>query len=257
MQLGKALRNRLAEGEAVVGSWLALSDCGVAEIMSRAGFDFLVIDLEHSPTSVESAAAMIRVIDLAGCSPLVRLPEFSPTLAKQVLDAGAHGIIVPDVDSAALAHAVVRSTRYPPSGDRGVGLHRAQGYGTTFQKYFEAADDSLLVVVQIESAAGVTHIGEIASIDGIDAVMIGPYDLSVDLGMPGDFKSGTFTKAVRQVIDGARAEGVATGIHVVEPDPAALRASLHDGHRFLVYSVDMRIVDVGARLGAQAIGIPS
>jgi len=253
MELGTALRQRLAAGAAVVGSWLSLGDCSIAEIMSRAGFDFLVIDLEHTPTSVETAADMIRIVDLAGCSPLVRLPEFSPALAKQVLDAGAHGIILPNVDSAELAQSVVRATRYPPHGTRGVGLYRAHGYGTAFQDYFDSSGSGLLVVAQIESRTGVEHIDEIASVEGIDAVMVGPYDLSADLGTPGDFHSATFTAAVGRVSDGARARGVATGIHIVEPDPAKLRASVKDGHRFLVYSVDMRIIDVGARIGAQAL----
>lgn len=253
MELGSALRQRLAAGDAVVGSWLSLGDSSIAEIMSRAGFDFLVIDLEHAPTSVETAAGMIRVIDLAGCSPLVRLPEFSPALAKQVLDAGAHGIIVPNVDSAELANSVVKSTRYPPDGTRGVGLHRAHGYGTSFQDYVDSSGGGLLVVAQIESLAGVESIDEIASVEGLDAVMVGPYDLSADLGIPGDFHSAMFTAAVGRVSDGARARGVASGIHIVEPNPETLRASAENGHRFLVYSVDMRIIDVGARIGAQAL----
>ena len=253
MELGSALRQRLAAGDAVVGSWLSLGDCSIAEVMSQAGFDFLVIDLEHAPTSVETAAGMIRVIDLAGCSPLVRLPEFSPALAKQVLDAGAHGIIVPNVDSAELAHSVVKSTRYPPDGTRGVGLHRAHGYGTSFQDYLDSSRSGLLVVAQIESLVGVENIDEIASVEGLDAVMVGPYDLSADLGVPGDFQSATFTAAVGRVSDGARARGVPTGIHIVEPNPETLRASAMEGHRFLVYSVDMRIIDVGARIGAQAL----
>lgn len=253
MELGSGLRQRLAAGDAVVGSWLSLRDFSIAEIMSRAGFDFLVIDLEHAPTSVETAAGLIRIVDLGGCSPLVRLPEFSPALTKQILDAGAHGIIVPDVHSAELARSVVKSTRYPPDGTRGVGLHRAHGYGTSFQDYFDSSGSGLLVVAQIESLAGVEHIDEIASVEGLDAVMVGPYDLSADLGTPGDFHSAAFTAAVGRVGDGARAAGIATGIHIVEPNPEALRASARDGHRFLVYSVDMRIIDVGARIGAQAL----
>ena len=111
-----------------------------------------------------------------------------------------------------------------------------------------------MVVLQIESVAGVSSIDEITSVEGIDAVMVGPYDLSSDLGAPGDFESVAFTSSVQQVIDGARLRGVATGMHIVEPDSAALRASFQAGHRFLVYSVDIRILDVGARLGAHVLG---
>ncbi len=253
MKLASDLRRRLTSDDAIVGSWLALGDCAVSEIMARAGFDFLVIDLEHAPTSPETAAAMIRVIDLAGCCPLVRVAEFSPAQIKQVLDAGAHGIIVPNVQNAKQAQAIVRSTRFPPAGTRGVGLYRAQGYGSSFDEYLESCADGLLIAVQIESMTGVQNIDEIVSVEGIDAVLVGPYDLSADLGIPGEFQSLIFTAAVQRVLEGATASGVATGVHVVEPDPAGLRENIRKGHRFLVYSVDMRILETGARLGARSL----
>jgi 2-keto-3-deoxy-L-rhamnonate aldolase RhmA len=253
LELGKILRTKLSQGTPVLGSWLSLGSSTAAEIMAEAGYDFLVVDLEHSPTSVESAAEMIRVIDLAGCSPLVRLPEFSPSIIKQVLDAGAHGIVIPNVDSAHLAEAAVRATRYPPDGTRGVGLHRAQGYGHEFLEYFESAQRNLVVVVQIESNSAVQNIEKIVAVDGIDAVMIGPYDLSADLGVPGEFDSERFVQSVKKVTQAARNAKIATGIHVVEPDPTVIESSLEDGHSFLVYSVDMRILDVGARIGGDIL----
>ncbi len=253
LKLGQILHTKLRQGTPVVGSWLSLGSSAAAEIMAKAGYDFLVVDLEHSPTSVESAADMIRVIDLAGCAPLVRLPEFSPSIIKQVLDAGAHGIIVPNVDSADLAEAAVRATRYPPEGTRGVGLHRAQGYGNDFLEYFESARTNLVVVVQIESNSAVQNVEKIVAVDGVDVVMIGPYDLSADLGAPGKFDSKSFVQSVQRVTQAASNAGIATGMHVVEPDPAAIESSLKDGHRFLVYSVDMRILDVGARLGGDIL----
>ena len=253
LKLGQILHTKLKRGTPVIGSWLSLGSSTAAEIMAKVGYDFLVVDLEHSPTSVETAAEMIRVIDLAGCSPLVRLPEFSPSIIKQVLDAGAHGIIIPNVDSADLAQAAVRATRYPPEGTRGVGLHRAQGYGNDFLEYFESARTNLVVVAQIESNLAVQNIEKIVAVDGIDAVMIGPYDLSADLGVPGEFDSENFIQSVQKVTQAANNAGTATGIHVVEPDPAAIESSLKAGHRFLVYSVDMRILDVGARLGGSIL----
>lgn len=254
MTLASALRERLASGGTVHGSWLSLGSVPVAEIMAGAGFDFLGIDMEHAPIGIESAAALIRVVEQAGCSPLVRLPSHDPALAKTLLDAGAHGLIFPDVRSAEMAWQAVRSTRYPPAGTRGVGLHRAQGYGAGFREYFESANDGVLVVAQIESAEGVADIAGITEIDGIDAVMIGPYDLSADLGIPGDFSAAAFTDSVRTVIAQARSAGVAAGLHLVEPDLAALETCVEAGYRFIVYSVDMRILDVGARQATQALG---
>lgn len=254
MTLASALRERLARGGAVHGSWLSLGSIPAAEIMAGAGYDFLGIDMEHAPIGVETAAGLIRVVEQAGCSPLVRMPSHDPALAKTLLDAGAHGLIFPDVRSAEMARQAVRSTRYPPAGTRGVGLHRAQGYGPGFREYFESANDGVLVVAQIESAEAIADIAGITEVDGIDAVMIGPYDLSADLGVPGDFSAAPFTDAVRTVITQAASAGVAAGFHLVEPDLDALEACILAGYRFIVFSVDMRILDVGARQGARALG---
>ena len=252
-ELGQSIRLKLANSTPVIGSWLSIGSTTVAEIMANAGFDFLVIDLEHSPISIETAAEMIHVIDLCDCSPIIRIAEYSPATIKQVLDAGAHGIIVPNVDSAKLATDIIRATRYPPSGSRGVGLHRAQGYGTTFNEYYDSVNEQIVVIAQIESQVAVNNIEQIVAVDGLDAVMIGPYDLSADLGVPGKFDSEIFTTSVAKVIKAANVSDIATGIHVVEPDPATIKLYLESGHRFLVYSVDMRILDVGARLGGSLL----
>lgn len=251
--LGGDLRLRLRNGTPTLGSWLSLGSVAVAELMCRAGFDFLVVDLEHSPTSIATASDMIRAIEQSGCSPLVRLPEFSPSLIKQVLDSGAHGIVVPNVDSREMAESIVRSTQYPPEGTRGVGLYRAQGYGHDFKEYFEAARTNIVVIIQIESVAAVENIEQIVSVKDIDALMVGPYDLSADLGVPGQFDAECFVQAVNQVTVAAKAAKLATGIHVVEPDPSAVRGSFEEGHSLLVYSGDMRIMDVGARVGGSII----
>lgn len=255
MELARTLKERLAGGGTVVGSWLSLGSVSGAEIMALAGFEFLVVDLEHSPTSLETTAEIIRVVDLVGTSPLVRVTSNDPHLIKRVLDAGAHGIVVPNITTADEARAAVRATRYAPLGDRGVGLHRAQGYGTQFGEYRAAAVSGIAVVLQIESRIAVRNIKDILAVEGVDSVMIGPYDLSSDLGAPGDFESEDFSSAVREVSDAAREAGVATGFHVIEPDRALLEHYSNEGYRFLVYSVDMRIIDVGARLGATPLMI--
>jgi 2-dehydro-3-deoxyglucarate aldolase len=253
MELARALKERLAGGGTVVGSWLSLGSASVAEIMALAGFEFLVVDLEHSPTSLETTAEIIRIVDLVGASPFVRVTSNDPNLIKRVLDAGAHGVIVPNITTADDARAAVRATRYPPLGNRGVGLHRAQGYGTKFGEYLSAAASGIAVVLQIESGAAVGNIRDILTVEGVDSVMIGPYDLSSDLGVPGDFESEAFLTAVGEVSAAAREAGVATGFHVVEPDRTLLERYSDEGYRFLVYSVDMRIIDAGARVGAKPL----
>jgi len=253
MNLGRELRRRLSSGNNVTGSWLSLGNVAAAEIMAAAGFDFLVIDLEHSSTSLETAAEMIRVIDLVGVSPMVRVTSNNGDQIKRVLDAGAHGIIVPNVRSGEEARYAVQSTQYPPRGFRGVGLYRAQSYGAQFDSYLEASKDGIAVILQIESSRAVHNIEDIVTTDGVDAVMIGPYDLSSDLGNPGDFESAEFVSASHAVLGAAAQAKVPVGIHVVEPSPSLVEQAARQGYRLLVYSVDMRILDVGARSGLDAL----
>ena len=129
------LKQRLGMRQLTIGSWITLAHPAIAEIMARSGFDWLTIDLEHSVITIREAEELIRVIELCGVAPLVRLSSNDPVQIKRVMDAGAHGIIVPMVNSAEEAQRAVDSVRYPPDGKRGVGLARAQGYGSSFEKY--------------------------------------------------------------------------------------------------------------------------
>ena len=252
MKLGQELRGRLHSGETVIGSWLALGSPNVAEILAAVGFDFLVVDLEHSPTSLETMAEMIRVIEASGTIPLVRVTSNDAHQIKRVLDAGAYGIVVPNIQDGDDAQNAVAATKYPPMGRRGVGIARAQGYGARVTEYRESASTGLCVVVQIESMKAVHHCREIASVDGVDALMIGPYDLSSDLGVPGDFTSRAFTEKVEEVRGSAESAGVALGMHVVEPNPDEIKRLSQQGFRFFAYGVDMRILDASARQGLKA-----
>jgi 2-dehydro-3-deoxyglucarate aldolase len=210
------------------------------EIMSRAGFDWLGIDMEHTAIGVGEMARLIRIIDLAGIGAVVRVGANDPLPIKRALDAGAQGIIAPMVNSAAEAEAAVAAAHYPPRGTRGVGLHRAQGYGADFAKYKGWMDDEgPLVVAQIEHKDGVDNLDAIMAVPGLDAFFIGPYDLSASYGTLGDFSSVEVRAAMAKV-DAAVADGpIAGGIHVVEPDGAALAARIKAGHRFIAYGVDM------------------
>src|SRR2546423_13195240 len=131
-----SLKEKLRLGTPTLGAWITQGHPAIAEIFARAGFDWVTVDLEHSTISLDQAGELIRTIDLAGCAPLVRLTSNDPNLIKRLMDAGAHGIIVPGVNAAADAEAAVAATRYPPAGHRGVGLGRAQGYGARFHDYF-------------------------------------------------------------------------------------------------------------------------
>src|ERR1700686_3463590 len=182
------LKQHLAANELLIGGWITLPHPAIAEIMSRAGFDFIVVDLEHSVTTIGEAGELIRVIDLCGIPALVRTTSNDADQIKRVLDAGAHGVIVPMVNSPEQANAAVAAVRYPARGTRGVGLGRAQGYGVTFQQYCRWVEESSIVIVQIEHIEAVQKLDQILSIDGVDGYIIGPYDLSASMGLAGQFE---------------------------------------------------------------------
>lgn len=249
--MSKTLKKKMRDGEATVGSWITLGHPGIAEIMANAGFDWLVVDLEHSVISIERAADLIRTIDACGVTPLVRLTSNDADLAKRVLDAGAHGIIVPMVNSVADAQHAVAMVRYGPAGTRGVGLARAQGYGARFKEYLaKQRDEPPVVVVQIEHIEALHSLAQILAVPGVDGFFVGPYDLSCSLGRPGDFEHPDFVAAMSRIRQAGIDSGLPGGMHIVEPDVGAVTRALADGHRFLAYSVDIRILDIGARAGA-------
>jgi 2-keto-3-deoxy-L-rhamnonate aldolase RhmA len=245
----KQLKERLRAGELALGSWITLSQSAVAEIMARAGFDWLVVDLEHTVTSIAAAGELIRTIDLCGVAPLVRLTSNDPDLIKRVMDAGAHGIVVPMVNSAAEAAAAVAATRYGPRGTRGVGLSRAQGYGTTFPDYLKWQSDGPVVIVQIEHKDAIGRLDEILTVPGVDGFMIGPYDLSCSMGIPGEFERPEFKEAITRIRSAGQRLKCPAGLHLVEPDLKRLDELIAEGFTFIAYSVDIRVLDVGMRAG--------
>ena len=243
------LREKLKDNLLTIGSWITIGDSAIAEILAKAGFDWVVVDLEHSVISIDVAGDLIRTIDLCGTAPLVRLTSNKPDQIKRVMDAGAHGIVVPMVNSPAEATAAVAATRYAPLGKRGVGLARAQGYGTRFQDYLEWQKEGPVVVVQIEHKDAVERLEEILVVPGVDAFIVGPYDLSCSMGIPGQFEHPDFLDAMSRILNTGRELGCPAGLHVVEPDLVRLRQTIREGFTFIAYSVDMRMLDVSARQG--------
>lgn len=248
------LKKSLSRGIPTLGSWITLAHPAVAEIMAGAGFDWLAVDMEHSVITIREAEELIRVVGLSGSTPLVRLTSNDPDQIKRVMDAGAHGVIVPSINSAAEAERAVSSVYYPSRGRRGVGLARAQGYGTRFGSYRRWLDREAVVVAMIEHVDAVENIDEILSVDGIDAYFLGPYDLSASLGIPGSIEHPKVRAAMSRVRAAGRSAGKPGGLHVVEPRSDLMRRSLREGYTFLAYSLDIRILDVGCRMGLKELG---
>ena len=190
------LKTAFARNKQTYGSWVTLSHPLIPEIMSQAGFDWLCIDMEHSSIELKDILPLIISIENNRMVPLVRVGENNPNLIKRVMDAGACGVIVPNVNSADEAIAAVNAVKYPPVGTRGVGLYRAQGYGYNFNDYLRWLENESVVIVQIEHIDAVKNIDEIFSVPGIDAFIIGPYDLSGSLGKPGAFDDKDVENAI-------------------------------------------------------------
>jgi len=237
----------LKSKKVTIGSWLTLAHTAVAEIMAKSGFEWLAIDMEHSVIGIQDVEPLVQVIEASGCVPLVRLWSNDPVLAKRVMDAGAYGVIVPMVNSGKDAEKAVSSVKYPPGGERGVGLYRAQGFGVKFEEYKNSINQESLVIVQIEHKQAVENIAEITSVTGIDGVMIGPYDISGSLGVTGELDHPSVKQAQEKVLAAAKRANIAAGIHVVHPSLEEVKNRVNEGFRFIAYSTDAILLNSQCR----------
>ena len=229
------VKKRLARGEQLVGPLVSLASPDVAEILSLVGFDYLWMESEHSPMNFAQIQMMIQAV--AGrCPCLVRVPENREVWFKKALDTGCDGVVVPQVRSAEEARSAIEWSLYPPAGRRSVGISRAHQFGMSFQEYVDSANDRLAVVLQVEHIEGVRNIDAIVEVEGIDAVFIGPYDLSGSLGIVGQVTHPDVRTAISIVTEACRKANVVTGIFVTEASGA--REALASGHGLIAMGMD-------------------
>tara|TARA_Y100000385_G_C13084328_1_gene635615 strand:+ start:1572 stop:2306 length:735 start_codon:yes stop_codon:yes gene_type:complete len=221
-----------------IGSWLTLNHPSVAEIMSDAGFDWLCVDMEHSVTDYYEAQLLISAIQSKGIKAFVRVGENNARIIKRVLDAGADGIIVPMVNTKDEAQKAIDSVKYPPLGNRGVGLARAQKYGFGFEDYKDNEAVDIKLIVQIEHVEAVNNLEEILSLDSIDGTFIGPYDLSGSMGKPGNYNDDDVKEVLQRYEDIAKKYNKLIGIHVVSPDYNIVNEKIDKGYNFIAFSFD-------------------
>jgi 2-dehydro-3-deoxyglucarate aldolase len=236
-ELIDGIREKLHDARPSVGSWMQIPSASLAEIMGAAGYDWVAVDLEHGSISTHQLPDLFRALALGGTLPLARIACDDPKDCKQALDAGAGGIIVPMVSSATQLKRVLDACRWPPTGTRGVGFSRANLFGKQFLEYQEEAQ-APLVVAMIEHVDAVENLQEILAVEGLDAILIGPYDLSASMNMVAQFEAPEFKSIIQYIYDCATASNIACGIHVVEPDPKQLNHYIREGYRFLAYSID-------------------
>ena len=237
------VRRRLASGEPSVGVWLSLPSPEGAEYVSRLGFDWLVVDAEHTPVDISTLTRMFVAISAAPTAPMVRIPWNTPENFKRVLDAGAWGVVVPMVNSREDDERAVRATRYHPLGDRSVGGGRhALSFDTGASEYYRHANEEVLLVLQIEHIEGVERASEILSVPGVDACFIGPNDLaaSMGLGLGVSLESDEprLVEAIAHVRETSVRHGVAPGIHCSDAD--AVNRRIGEGFRFCAMASELR-----------------
>ncbi len=241
------VKAKLSRGEPSVGTWTMIGHPVVAEILAQAGFDWVVLDVEHGVMDWPRVLGQVQAVQGQGCAAICRIPVNAPEHFKWALDSGAEGVMVPMVRTAEDARQAVTFAKYPPDGIRGVGVCRAHGYGAMFQSYVEHANDETLVILQIEHIDAVDNIDEICAVPGIDAVFIGPYDLSGTMGLMGQVHHPEVEDAVKRVFDAACAADVTVGLLIAEPQPGELAQRIAEGFRFISVGLDTLLLVRGAQ----------
>lgn len=237
-----------------IGSWIQFAQPSHAEILANAGFDWLCIDLEHSVIELREAEDLIRIIETKGVIPLVRVSSNDPVQISRIMDAGAHGVVVPRVDTADDARRAVNAVFYPPKGSRGVGLARAHKYGASFDDYLEWISNNGLVIAQVESSQSVKNLAEILSVDGVGGFMVGPYDLSCSLGVPGNLDHPLVVESLEEIMLVAQEfPNAKRGIHKVSIDHQLVLEAVEQGFDLIAYSTDMLFLGESCRGGMKKI----
>jgi 4-hydroxy-2-oxoheptanedioate aldolase len=240
------IRERLNRGETLAGCFLSLGSALTAEIAGLAGFDWVLIDLEHGAGCEREALGQMQALGGSGCGVVVRVESHERQRIHRVLDMGADGIMAPRVDSVEDAERVVSAMRYPPEGVRGVAqMIRASGFGAEFASYAAATGSTLLGVIQIESLESLACVEQIASTPGVDVLFVGPSDLSQSMGILGQFDAPQFAAALERVAGAAETAGKAAGILIRTPEEYPRYRAL--GYRFIACGSDASFLNAGAR----------
>lgn len=240
------IRAALAADRPVIGTFAWSRSAAMVEALGLLDFDYVVIDTEHSAISIDYTEHLIRAAETAGIVPIVRIAELSRAVITRALDSGAGGVIVPQIHSAQDAQYAVQAAKYHPLGRRGMAQARAAGFGLTLgQEYYDLANQETLLIVQVENRDAVEHLPSILAVPGVDAILIGPMDLSQSLGYPGQMELPAVQSVTERIIKQAREAHVAIGIYV--PTAEKAKAWRDKGVRLLLMSTDLHLMAAAAR----------
>ena len=221
----------------------------------RIRLDFVTIDMEHAPIGIDRMSDLLRAIRSGNskCKGFVRTPGHAYQDIKRYMDAGADGVIVPFVNDAITANAIIDSVKYPPLGRRGVGYARDNDYGINIIEKLKSSNDTSFICVQIEDISAMKQLDSIFEIPGIDAAFLGPYDLSASMGIAGDFEHPEYINMCSKFLSACQSHEVMAGIHVVQPNPDEVLRRINEGYKMIAYSLDLTLLSSSLNKGLRHI----
>ena len=238
----QALKTKLINRKPLFAGWTSLGNPQVTEMLVRSGVDFLGVDIEHSTISQEQSQRIIAACHASGVPCLPRFATHNPEAIKRMLDSGADGVIVPIVETAKQVEKLIEWVKYPPLGKRGYGIARAQGYGYDFEEYTSSWNESSILIIQIESITAVEDIETLLQFDEVDGVMVGPYDISGSLGIPGQIDHAEVRESGQRVVEVCEKYGKACGTQDIDPTPESFQTALSSGYTFVALASDVFIL---------------
>ena len=238
----KGLKSRIRNNKLTIGTWLTIGHTSVVEVLAQAGFDWIAIDVEHNLINPDMLRQLIITGQSKGVSMFVRIVKNDEVYLKYALDAGADGIICPMVNSIDDTENLISYSYYPPKGKRGVGLSRAQDYGNKFKDYMNWVEKELVIIGQIEHINAINNIDQITCVEEIDAFMIGPYDLSASLGVPGQFDQENVKKAIEKFNKTCKRNNKSSGIHIVPIEEDRLKKAIDQDYKFIAFGTDFNFM---------------
>ena len=238
------LRKKLKRKHSI-GSWIQIPSPSLAEIFGSQGYDWTAVDMEHGPISLESLTDLFRAIENGGSLPFTRVFDLNLENCRRILDAGAAGLIFPQIKNANQLKNLILGCQYPPAGNRGVGFSRANRFGQNFKKQIK--NFKPFMVAMIENKEAIQNLDKILQVEGLDAIFIGPYDLSASINVLAKFKSKKFQNILKQILIKSKKYKIPCGIHLVTPDKLDLKKKIKDGYKFIAYSMDTVILREGIK----------
>jgi 4-hydroxy-2-oxoheptanedioate aldolase len=241
----KNLKQKIKKGETLIGTFLSLGNPVVSEMIGQSGFDFVIIDLEHGMGNEQDTLHQLMALETGTAAAVVRVESFERQRVHRVLDGGAEGIMFPRIHTLKEAKQAISSLYYPPDGVRGVAkLVRASSYGQNFSDYLSRQKQDIVGIIQVETEEILSCLDEVAALDGVDVLFVGPMDLSMALGIFGQFNHPVFVNAIETTANAARQAGKTCGILL--PSPAYFPVWHEMGYRFFTGGGDLAFVSTGA-----------